>query len=283
MGELKLNWDGHEIAFILDHALGEDVGKGDITTRTILSHPPVLSAHFLVKEDGVLAGIPLLSRIFKRLDPHAVCEASFKDGDAVPAKTIIARVKGKADALLAGERLALNLLQRLSGIATKTASYAALAAPLHIRVLDTRKTTPLLRILEKYAVHMGGGFNHRSGLHDGILVKDNHLKLQPDFKKILEAFRAKGYSPEKVEIEVTSVEMLKHAMDAGARWFLLDNMRPSMIRKCVKIKRKNVTFEVSGGITSRNFLKYLIRGIDSISIGGLTHSVKSLDISMEMD
>lgn len=278
-----MDWDGPEISGILDRALAEDLGSGDVTTSCLFDHPPVLTAHFLAKEAGILAGIPLAGRIFRRLAPDSVFEEILQDGQPVAAGAFFARIRGRADALLAGERLALNLLQRLSGIATKTAVYAALAAPFNIRVLDTRKTTPMLRSLEKYAVTMGGGHNHRTGLFDGILVKDNHLKLQPDFHKIYDAFTRQGHSPEKIEVEVTSVEMLKRAMKAGLTWFLLDNMRPSMIRKCVKIKRGNMTYEVSGGITSRNFAKYLIRGVDSISIGGLTHSVKSLDISMEME
>lgn len=278
-----LFWDSPEICFIIDSALAEDLGSGDITTRTLFPDPPILSARFLAKEDGILAGIPLILRIFRRLDPGCRFESDFEDGQPVTKGTHFGRITGTADALLQGERLTLNLLQRLSGIATKTATYVALAAPSGIKVLDTRKTTPLLRPLEKYAVRMGGGSNHRSGLYDGILVKDNHLKLQPDFKKILDMFVAKGYPPEKVEIEVTSIEMLKKAMDAGGRWFLLDNMRPSLIRKCVKIKRPSMTYEVSGGISSKTFVKYLIRGVDAISIGGLTHSVKSLDISLEME
>jgi nicotinate-nucleotide pyrophosphorylase (carboxylating) len=278
-----LNWDGPEISEILDRALAEDLGAGDITTSTLVVDPPILTAHFLAKQDGVLAGMPLIPRIFCRLDPASNFEASHQDGQAITNGTILGRIKGRADALLAGERLALNLLQRLSGIATKTSTYAALAAPYKIRVMDTRKTTPLLRLLEKYAVAMGGGVNHRTGLFDGILVKDNHLKLQPDFNQILESFISKGYPAEKVEVEVISLEMLKTAMKAGIQFFLLDNMPPTMIRKCVKIKRSNMTYEVSGGITSRNFVKYLIRGVDAISIGGLTHSVRSLDISMEID
>ncbi len=145
---------------------------------------------------------------------------------SVTAGTRIGVIRGKADALLTGERVALNLLQRLSGIATKTATYVALASPLDIQVLDTRKTTPLIRSLEKYAVRVGGGQNHRSGLYDGILVKDNHLKLQPDFKKILEAFKSKGYPAEKVEFEVTSLEMLKKAMDAGGRLVFVGQHAP---------------------------------------------------------
>jgi len=276
-------WDGPEVAKFLQRALAEDLGPGDITTQNLLPKPPVISAHFVAKEGGILAGMPLVSRIFKKLDKDSTFDSLMQEGQAVTMGSMLARVRGKADALLGGERLALNLLQRLSGIATQTAIYAALAAPFDIKILDTRKTTPLLRLFEKYAVKMGGGHNHRIGLFDGILVKDNHLKLQPDFKKVLDAFLSHGILAEQIEIEVTSVEMLKQAMDAGAVWFLLDNMPPSMIRKCVKIKRPNMLFEVSGGIKPRSFARYLIRGVDAISIGALTHSVQSLDISMEMD
>jgi nicotinate-nucleotide pyrophosphorylase (carboxylating) len=275
--------DSPEIRFIIDNALAEDLGTGDVTTRTLIPDPSILSATFLAKEDGILAGLPLIHLIFSRLDPECRFVSGYEDGQPVTAGTVFGRITGRADALLGGERLALNLLQRMSGIATNTASYAALAAPLGIKILDTRKTTPLLRPLEKYAVRMGGGHNHRFGLYDGILVKDNHLKLEPDFKRILRRFEENGFPPDKVEIEVTSLEMLKKAMEAGASWFLLDNMRPSTIRKCIKIKRRTMTYEVSGGITSRTFVKFLIRGVDAISIGGLTHSVKSLDISLEME
>jgi nicotinate-nucleotide pyrophosphorylase (carboxylating) len=278
-----MDWDGLEITKFLDRALAEDVGAGDLTSETLFPNPPIISAHFLAKEDGIVAGIPLVSCIFRRLDRTAEFEAFLEDGQAVNAGTLLCRVKGTANALLAGERLTLNLMQRLSGIATLTATFAGLAAPLEIKVLDTRKTTPLMRLLEKYAVRMGGGHNHRTGLYDGILVKDNHLKMQPDFKAILDAFARKGYFADRVEIEVTSLEMLKKAMDAGAVWFLLDNMKPSVVRKCVKMKRSNMMFEVSGGINPRNFAHYLIRGVDAISVGALTHSVKSLDISMEME
>jgi nicotinate-nucleotide pyrophosphorylase (carboxylating) len=277
------DWDGPAVAKFISRALTEDVGPGDITSQTLFPHPPVISAHFLAKEAGILSGMPLVTRIFEKLDPHAKIEISTAEGQTFSVGSILGRITAKASALLAGERLALNLVQRLSGISTQTALYAALALPFDIKVLDTRKTTPLLRIFEKYAVEMGGGTNHRIGLYDGILVKDNHLKLQPDFKKVMDSFRSKGFSPEQVEIEVTSVEMLKKAMDAGAVWFLLDNMRPSMIRRCIKIKRPDMRYEVSGGVSPRNFTKYLIRGIDSISIGALTHSVKSLDISLEME
>ena len=277
------DWDGPAVAKFITRALAEDVGPGDITAQTLFPDQPVISAHFLAKEAGILSGMPLVTRIFQKLDPKAKIEISTAEGQTFSVGSILGRITAKASALLAGERLSLNLLQRLSGISTQTAMYAALALPFEIKVLDTRKTTPLLRIFEKYAVEMGGGTNHRIGLYDGILVKDNHLKLMPDFKKVMSSFQSKGFSPEQVEIEVTTVEMLKKAMDAGAVWFLLDNMRPSMIRRCIKIKRPNMRYEVSGGITPRNFTRFLIRGVDSISIGALTHSVRSLDISLEME
>lgn len=273
-----MNWDSVEIRKIIAAALKEDIGKGDVTSNTLVPASKKASAVFLAKEAGVIAGLPLVSRIFRRLDRSCKVRELVHDGAPVAAGTKICTLSGKARALLAGERLALNFLQRLSGIATQTAAYAKLAAPHGINVLDTRKTTPLLRSLEKYAVLMGGGTNHRIGLFDAVLVKDNHLQLQPDFRKILDAFPRR-----EVEIEVTSPEMLETAISAGARWILLDNMTPGQIRECVRMKKKGMKFEVSGGINVQSFANYLIDGVDAISIGGLTHSVKSLDISMEIE
>ncbi len=278
-----MDWDSDEISAILDRALAEDIGSGDITTNALLSKPRRASAVFLAKQVGVIAGVPLISRIFKRLDSKCRIHELFSDGSRLRAQTVFCKVDGTVQALLASERLALNFLQRLSGIATQTAFFVGKAARFGIDVLDTRKTTPLLRTLEKYAVTAGGGQNHRSGLYDAVLVKDNHLRLQPDFKKLLRQFEQRGYSPPEVEIEVTSPAMLKSAMAAGAVRFLLDNMSPSMIRKCVGIKQDTMYYEVSGGISTKNFSQYLIRGVDAISIGALTHSVQSLDISMEIE
>jgi nicotinate-nucleotide pyrophosphorylase (carboxylating) len=202
--------------------------------------------------------------------------ASFAKGD------ILGSVSGRARALLAGERLSLNLLQRMCGIAARTAEYVRIASPAGIRILDTRKTTPLLRVLEKYAVAMGGGTNHRMGLYDAPMVKDNHLQIQPDFATILAAFADRGLDPGQVEIEVTSPEMLRRAIAAGARWFLLDNMTPGQIRECAAAKKPGMKYEVSGGVTLANMQDYLLPGVDFISIGALTHSVRSIDISLEM-
>lgn len=278
-----MDWDSPEVKSLLERSLQEDIGPGDITSRVMIADDAQAAAKLLARQAGTLAGIPLVRRIFLQLDPDCRVQELLTDGTRFESGTVLCKIHGKASALLAGERLALNLLQRLTGIATQTSEFVDLASPLGISILDTRKTTPLFRELEKYAVRMGGGSNHRFGLFDGVLVKDNHLQIESDFAKILARFRAQGFSPEKVEIEVTSVQMLTKAIEAGALWFLLDNMSPSEIKECVMHKQTNMRYEISGGISGNNFEQFLIPGVDAISIGALTHSVKSADISMEFE
>lgn len=278
-----MNWDSDEIRDLLNRALREDIGTGDVTTSVLVPEDLNGSAVFIAKQAGVLAGLPLVSRIFRMLDPSAKVYDALQEGTDFPSGTQLCRVTARARAILTGERVALNLLQRLCGIATVTAKYVRLARPHGIQILDTRKTTPLLRALEKYAVHVGGGTNHRIGLYDGVMVKDNHLKVEIDFAKVLQHFKEHGRVPEEVEIEVDSPAMLHEAIQAGGRWFLLDNMTPSQIRDCVKMKQPGIKYEISGGITESNLAEYLIKGVDAISVGGLTHSVRSLDISMKID
>jgi nicotinate-nucleotide pyrophosphorylase (carboxylating) len=278
-----MDWDSREINDFLDRSLLEDVGSGDVTTNILVPDDLRLSAVFLAKQSGTLAGLPLVGRIYKKLDPHIQLDEFLKDGNEFQQNTELCRVSGKARALLTGERVSLNLLQRLCGIATTTARYVKLARPLGIKVLDTRKTTPLLRTLEKYAVKSGGGTNHRMGLFEAPMVKDNHLQIEPNFRRVLERFQAVGYSADRVEIEVEDPEMLRKAIEAGVRWFLLDNMTPDQIRECIQLKREGMIYEVSGGISENSFKDYLIPGVDAISIGGLTHSVNSVDISMEIE
>lgn len=277
-----MDWESAEICEFVGRALAEDLGPGDLTSEALFSDPLVLSADFISKDSGILAGLPLVSAVFQSLEPRVQVETFLPEGAAISRGSLICKVVGEATTLLAGERTALNILQRLCGIATQTSLYARQAAPRGIKILDTRKTTPTLRLIEKYAVQVGGGYNHRFGLFDAVLVKDNHLKLQRDFRGILDAFRKRGIPAEDVEIEVVSPGMLRKAIHAGGRWFLLDNMRPAMIRKCVQMKKPGMKFEVSGGVNPRNFSRYLIPGVDAISIGGLTHTVRSLDISMEI-
>jgi nicotinate-nucleotide pyrophosphorylase (carboxylating) len=277
-----MDWDSNEINDLLDRSIQEDVGSGDITTNTLVPSDLRLSAVFLAKQTGTLAGLPLVGRIVKKFDPNVHVDEFLKDGNEFQPKTELCRVSGNARALLTGERVSLNLLQRLCGIATTTARYVRLARPLGIKVLDTRKTTPLLRKLEKYAVKAGGGVNHRMGLFDTPMVKDNHLQIEPNFRRVLERFQSAGYSADRVEIEVENPVMLRNAIEAGVRWFLLDNMRPDQIKECIQLKREGMFYEVSGGISESTFSDYLIPGVDAISIGGLTHSVNSVDISMEI-
>jgi nicotinate-nucleotide pyrophosphorylase (carboxylating) len=277
-----MNWDSEEIQSIIDRALQEDIGTGDITTDTMVPGVQKAAAVFMAKQPGVLAGLPLISRVFRRLDPQLQTEELLPDGGRFVQGAVLCRIQGSARAVLSGERVALNFLQRMCGIATQTAFYADQARAHGIAVLDTRKTTPLLRILEKYAVHAGGGANHRMGLYDGVMVKDNHLQIDANFKRILDRFQSRGISPEQVEVEVVNPDMLKKAVEAGVRWFLLDNMTPAQIKQCIRIKHSEMKFEVSGGVTAENFSDYLIPGIDAISIGALTHSVRSVDISMEI-
>lgn len=278
-----MDWDSPEVKSLLERSLQEDIGPGDITSRVMIPDDAQAAGNLLAKQAGTLAGIPLVRRIFLQLDPDCRVQELLTDGTRFESGTVLCKIHGKASALLAGERVALNLLQRLTGIATETSEFVDLASPLGISILDTRKTTPLFRELEKYAVRIGGGSNHRFGLFDGVLVKDNHLKIESDFAKILARFRAQGFPPEKVEIEVTSVQMLTKAIQAGALWFLLDNMSPSEINECVKHKQTQMRYEISGGISRDNFEQFLIPGVDAISIGALTHSVKSADISMEFE
>jgi nicotinate-nucleotide pyrophosphorylase (carboxylating) len=278
-----MNWDSEEIRDLLNRALREDIGTGDVTTSVLVPEDLNTSGTFIAKQAGVLAGLPLVSRIFRILDPTSKVHDAINEGTEFISGTQLCRVTARARAVLTGERVALNLLQRLCGIATVTAKYVRLARPHGIQILDTRKTTPLLRALEKYAVHVGGGINHRIALYDGVMVKDNHLKVEPNFRKVLEHFKEHGRSAEEVEIEVDSPVMLREAIQAGASWFLLDNMTPNQIRECVKMKHSGIRYEVSGGITESNLVDYLISGVDAISVGGLTHSIRSLDISMKIN
>lgn len=277
-----MNWDSDQIRELIENALNEDIGTGDITTNTLVPESRISSAIFIAKQPGVLAGLPLVQRIFLKLDRSSEYVPMLNEGEHFENGTHLCRIHASTRSLLSGERVALNFLQRMCGIATLSASYAGQARPFGIAVLDTRKTTPLLRVLEKYAVQAGGGTNHRMALYDAVMVKDNHLQVEPDFQRIIMKFESQGMNADQVEIEVVNAEMLANAIHSGAKWFLLDNMTPDQIRECIRMKQPGMKFEVSGGINAENFGEYLIPGVDAISIGALTHSVQSIDISMEI-
>lgn len=271
---------------IIDTAILEDLGWGDVTTEILV--PPGLQAHgfFLMKSDGVLAGMDVVRAVFLRVDPSLVFTASLQDGEAVKKGDVIATVKGNAAGILMAERTALNFLQRLSGTATLTARFLEAVSGFKTRVSETRKTTPGLRYLEKYAVRAGGGVNHRHHLGDGILIKDNHLAaLRLAGVALPEVIKkAKSRAPHtlKVEVEVSSVEDAVTAAVAGADIILLDNMTLDQMRKAVQAVAGRAMLEASGGITLDNARKIAETGVDIMSVGALTHSAKALDISLEL-
>jgi nicotinate-nucleotide pyrophosphorylase (carboxylating) len=257
--------------------LAEDVGEGDLTSASVVPEGATLRASLLLKERGVVCGLGVAESVFRELDPDVRFEPLVADGDE--ARGEVARVEGNARALLTGERTALNLLGRLSGVATLTRRYVDAVAGTGATVLDTRKTTPGLRALEKLAVRCGGGENHRFGLYDGILIKDNHLRLAGG---IAAAVHAAGGQGVPVEVECETLADVREAVEAGADIVLLDNMTPPDLREAVQLVAGRARTEASGGVTLDTVDAVARTGVDFISIGALTHSARSLDVSMEV-
>ncbi len=271
--------------FALDDSLRrwleEDIGTGDLTSEALIPEDAVTVGLIHSKDTGILCGVEVARRVFELLDPSLEFTALAKDGDQLEYGTKIAEIKGCARSILTGERLALNLLQHMSGVATQTKKLADLAKPYDTRVVDTRKTTPGLRQLEKYAVRVGGGHNHRLGLYDAILIKDNHIAVAGGVKEALD--RAKAYASHmtKIEIEVESLEQAKEAVAGGADVIMLDNMAPEAMKECVAYIDHRAVVEASGGIGADNLQAAAAAGVDVISVGALTHSVKAVDISLD--
>lgn len=262
--------------------LEEDIGSGDITTNAIVSSEMEATGIIHAKDTGVLAGVSVARRVFELLEPEIAFQEKLADGAALAPGTVIAEVHGSARAVLTGERLALNLLQHMSGVATRTAKLAAIAAPYGAKLVDTRKTTPGMRLLDKYAVRVGGGSNHRLGLYDAILIKDNHIQVAGGISAALA--RAKAYASHmtKIEIEVEDLAGVREALAGGADVIMLDNMAPEMMREAVGIIDHRAVVEASGGIDETTLAAAAAAGVDVISVGALTHSVKALDISMDI-
>lgn len=276
-----------EVEHILDIALAEDTASGDVTSRVLIPQELMGKAQVLVKAPGVLAGIEVLRCLFLKVDPSLVVEVLMGDGQRVKSGDVVATVSGWVASILKVERVALNFLQRLSGIATQTAEFVNRVSGTHAVIMDTRKTAPGLRWLEKYAVRMGGGHNHRLNLGDAILVKDNHLAaLRGTGMSLGEIVKKakKGVPPGlAVEVEVTSLEEAWEALAAGADTIMLDNMTPEEIRTIVALVAGHVKLEASGGVRLENVREIAETGVDIISVGALTHSVKALDISLELE
>jgi nicotinate-nucleotide pyrophosphorylase (carboxylating) len=272
---------------IIDVALAEDISHGDITSEALI--PPDLSgkSSLLVKEKGVLAGIEVAGRVFRRVDPHLEVEVLIKDGTVIKSGDIAGKISGSVISILKAERTALNFLQRLSGIASLTAQYVAKTKGTDARIYDTRKTTPGLRQLEKYAVRTGGGQNHRRHLGESILIKDNHISALRatgmNIRDIVAKARQNAKSGVTIEVEVTNAKEAQEAMQAGADIIMLDNMGIDETGQVVKIAVGRVKIEASGGITLANVRQIAMTGVDMISVGALTHSYKALDISLELE
>ncbi len=270
-----------EIDTIVAAALQEDMPDGDVTSDNVIPPDSVSEAVIKANQYGILAGLPVALRVFEALDPDVAFDALFSDGDPAGPGDKLAIVKGNTIALLKGERTALNFLQRLSGIATLTSRYVAALKGTETRLLDTRKTTPGLRVLEKYAVKMGGGRNHRLNLSDMVMLKDNHIRLVGSIAEAIRRARSRIEPAIKIEVETTTLAEVQEAVESGADMIMLDNMTLEAMKEVVDWVAGRTPLEVSGNVDLEGIRKIAELGVDYISVGRLTHSYQSLDISMD--
>lgn len=270
-----------QIDKIIELALEEDIGSGDITTLSTIPADTTAHGRFIAKEDTVICGIDIAEKVFKLIDPNVVFTAYFADGDKVKNKEVIAEVSGNARSLLTAERTALNLMQRLSGIAKRTAECVAMVEGTSAKIADTRKTTPGMRVLEKYAVRVGGGTNHRFNLADGVLIKDNHIAAAGSITAAVKNARSVIPHTLKIEVEVENFDQLNEAIAAGADIIMLDNMSNEAMKQAVEITAHRAMLEASGNMDRRNLREVAETGVDIISIGALTHTIKAADISLK--
>ena len=267
---------------LIRNALDEDLGAGDITTDAIIAPEAKGKAVLETREEIVLAGLPVFTRTFELLSSSMNIENHYKDGQIVPAGEIICHLSGSLSAILKAERTALNFIQRMSGIATLTREYVDRAGSEKVKVMDTRKTVPGLRFFDKYAVRMGGGFNHRFGLYDGILIKDNHITAAGSITEAVKLVKKNAPHNIMIEVEVEDLAGVKEAINAGTDTILLDNMSNDDIREAVQLAAGRVMVEVSGGISLENIGEIARTGADLISVGALTHSARAVDLSLEV-
>lgn len=295
---------------IVQLAIKEDIGQGDITSEIFIPEGSKSKGTFIAKEDGIISGLPVAGYVFSQIDKDLVLTLNIEEGSRVNRDTIIANVKGSTVSILSAERLVLNFLQRLSGIATITNKFVEKVKRYKTKIMDTRKTTPGWRYLERYAVRVGGGINHRMGLYDQILIKDNHLKImggvhekkgikdffkeRDGFLKLVKKARQQTDNGVLIEVEIEDLDYVKDVVDAGVDIIMFDNMEPSKISEAVKMVReyekirdtakcRDILTEASGNITLENVDAYAQTGVDRISIGAITHSAKALDISLEIN
>jgi nicotinate-nucleotide pyrophosphorylase (carboxylating) len=268
---------------VITRALDEDRGNGDVTTRATISEETNCSGRFLAKESGVICGLPVLVRTYALIDERIQVDCRVADGDTVLAGSVIAQISGPARGILTGERVALNFIRHLSGIATRTRAAVQAVQGTRTRITDTRKTTPGLRSLEKYAVRMGGGVNHRFNLADGILIKDNHIRAAGGIRQAVERARQAAPHMLKIEVETETAGQIDEALQAGADIIMLDNMSLDEMALAVKQIGGRAVVEASGNMGDKDLKAVAATGVDLISIGALTHSVQALDISLRFD
>lgn len=272
-----------QVKNIIDYALSEDIGTGDITTLSTIPAEKTAKGRFIAKEDTVICGLPICEMVFHTVDETVTFTPFYRDGDVLQKGTIIAEVEGNARSVLTAERTALNLLQRLSGVASRTAESVKSVAGTKAKIADTRKTTPGLRVLEKYAVKVGGGTNHRFNLADGILIKDNHIAAAGGITAAVRAAKANAPHTLKVEVEVENFTQLDEAIAAGADIIMLDNMTNADMAKAVELTAGRALLEASGNMGDKDLREVAETGVDIISIGALTHTVRAADISLKFN
>ena len=273
----------HSIEDLIQLALKEDIGPGDITTDNLVAPHTRGKGTIIAKQDMVVAGLQVAEKVFKALEPQIEVTALHADGDQIVAGSTVVRIDGTLGTLLKGERTALNFLQRLSGIATQARVFAGEVAGTAVKLVDTRKTTPGWRVLEKYAVRVGGAHNHRMGLYDGVLIKDNHIAVAGGIAKAVKSVRQQVSHLVKVEVETASMEEVKEALAAGADVIMLDNMDLGQIRQAVRLIDRKALVEASGNVTRGRLKELAQTGVDLISIGALTHSAVAMDLSMNIE
>ena len=271
-----------EVDDLIEMALREDIGDGDITTSSIIKTPLRATAHLIAEERLILAGIDIFHKVYKKLDPDIKLMKHFEDGDEISQGSIISEISGDASVILRGERVALNFLQRLSGIATLTHKFVTRVKSYPVKILDTRKTTPGWRALEKYAVKIGGGENHRLGLFDAVLIKNNHISTAGRVGEAVRRVRAHVPNGFKIEVEARNLQEVREALDSGVNTIMLDNMSVEMMREAVTMINKRVLVEASGSIRLNDVEEVAGTGVDFISVGALTHSAQAADISLKV-
>lgn len=271
-----------DVETIIRLALAEDIGRGDITTEATVTPGSTATAEVLQKAPGVVCGLPVVEAVFAAIDPRVQVTREVDEGTYSSGLTRVARIQGPAAAILSGERTALNFLQRLSGVATASRTASEMVADTQATVIDTRKTTPGMRVLEKYAVRVGGATNHRAGLDDGFLIKENHIRAAGGITAAVAGAQRRAAPGQVVEVEVTSLAELDEALASGATLILLDNFSTDLLRQAVQRTQRRARLEASGGITLRNLREVAQTGVDFISLGALTHSAGVLDFSLEI-